>query len=287
MTINHTHNQLIDDLAAHLRGTTNRLVWTDMQLGPAGSPRPDLFTLDKSYSKFLPLAYEIKVTLSDFRRDITAGKWQSYLKYASGVYFAVPQGLVSRDDIPPGCGLIVRTETGWRSLRKPTLQHKESLPHAAWMKLVLDGCDRSATDLRLRSGSTYRANREIQRKFGERVAAALSDRDRAESNLKQEQAILESRLQDLRDSHEKNRLKLIDEIRREDAIGVRAHTELATALGLSPDADVYTIRQAAHSAARRLDANSEIAALRNVLSRTKIALDDALRRDPLLSMEQE
>jgi len=115
---------------------------------------------------------------------------------------------------------------------------------------------------------------------------ALSDRDRAESNLKHEQAILESRLQDLRDKHEKNRLKLIDEFRQEDAIGVRAHAELATALGLSPDADVYTIKQAAYSAARRLDANSEIASLLNVLSRIKIALDDALSRDPLLSMEQ-
>ena len=29
------HDELADDLAAHLRGGTDRMVWTDMQLGPS------------------------------------------------------------------------------------------------------------------------------------------------------------------------------------------------------------------------------------------------------------
>lgn len=33
-----THNELAEDLAQHLRGGTGRMVWTDTQLGPSGSP---------------------------------------------------------------------------------------------------------------------------------------------------------------------------------------------------------------------------------------------------------
>ena len=75
------HDELADDLAAHLRAD-RRMVWTNIQLGPSGSPRPDVYAFFKSYVDPRPMAYECKVSLSDFRADVTAGKWQSYRKFS-------------------------------------------------------------------------------------------------------------------------------------------------------------------------------------------------------------
>lgn len=116
-----THDDLARDLAMHVL-STKRLVWCDMQLGPAGSPRPDVYALDKSFAHPRAITYECKVSVADFRADVTAGKWQSYLGFSSGVYFAAPAGLLKKEDVPNGCGLIVRGEEGWRTLRAPTLQ---------------------------------------------------------------------------------------------------------------------------------------------------------------------
>lgn len=44
-----THDELAADLAAKLR-TDRRMVWTDIQLGPSGSPRPDVYAIFKSFS---------------------------------------------------------------------------------------------------------------------------------------------------------------------------------------------------------------------------------------------
>lgn len=81
------HDELARSLADHLRAP-DRMVWCDLQLGPSGSPRPDVYTIFKSYVRPHPVAYECKVSYADYRGDITSGKWQTYLKYACGVYFA-------------------------------------------------------------------------------------------------------------------------------------------------------------------------------------------------------
>jgi hypothetical protein len=131
------HDALAEDLAGYL-SSSEVMVWTDMQLGPSGSPRPDVYLLRKSYSKPLPMAFECKISRSDLRSDTTSGKWQSYLKFASGVVFAVPDGLATVADIPAGCGLIVRKAKEWRYARRPTLT-RVTVPFDACMKLLIDG----------------------------------------------------------------------------------------------------------------------------------------------------
>ncbi len=138
------HDALADDLAAHLRGSTDRLVWTDMQLGPAGSPRPDVYAVPRSFARFTPMAYEVKVTRSDFRIDITSGKWQDYRKYCAGVMFAAPVNLIEARELPEGAGLMVRGDTGWRTLQKAVFQTLDNLPLETWIKLLLDGIERHA-----------------------------------------------------------------------------------------------------------------------------------------------
>lgn len=115
--MNWKHNALAHDLAEHLRQNTARIVWEDMQLGPSGTARPDVFAIPCSFSKFCPVVYEIKVSVSDFRADVTAGKYTKYFAYASAVVFAVPEGMLKKSDIPEGCGLMVRKENGWHTLK--------------------------------------------------------------------------------------------------------------------------------------------------------------------------
>lgn len=175
------HDQLAEDLASHLRGNTDRMVWTDMQLGPAGSSRPDVYAIPTSYSRFQPIAYECKVSMSDFRADVTKGKYTDYLKFASGVVFACPAGLLKKEDIPAGAGLMVRGPDGWRSLKKAALVKCETLPREAWMKLLIDGSRRDIQRQQIenesscRSLNEYRAIQKIRAEFGEVVAAAIKD----------------------------------------------------------------------------------------------------------------
>jgi len=47
------HDDLQADLAAWLKDKS-RMVWQDVQLGPAGSMRPDVYTLRKSFVRPWP-----------------------------------------------------------------------------------------------------------------------------------------------------------------------------------------------------------------------------------------
>jgi hypothetical protein len=66
--------------------------------------RPDVYALPHSYSKFCPVVYEIKVSVSDFRADVTASKFTKYFKYASAVVFAVPEGMLKKQIYRKGAG---------------------------------------------------------------------------------------------------------------------------------------------------------------------------------------
>jgi hypothetical protein len=113
-----------------------------------------VYALPHSYSKFCPVVYEIKVSVSDFRADVTAGKFTKYFKYASAVVFAVPEGMLKKTDIPEGCGLMIRKESGWHTLKGPTIRPLDNIPRDAWIKLVMDGVRREGERTRISARST-------------------------------------------------------------------------------------------------------------------------------------
>lgn len=172
------HNQLANLLAKHLSANPNRMIWEDLIMGSAGNVRPDVFTLMKSYSKPQPTAYEIKVSVSDFRSDITTGKWMRYLEYAQGVYFVVPFGMVAKSDLPDGAGLITyNAETElFRTVKKPTLNHVTP-PFDVMMKLLINGIERHRKQMRVKLFNEYTANQKIAKKFGDETRKLLSDRE--------------------------------------------------------------------------------------------------------------
>lgn len=277
------HDQLQEDLAAHLRGSRDRVVWTNMQLGPSGSPRPDVFTMPKSFSKFTPIAYECKISVSDFRRDVTSGKWQSYLKFASGVIFAVPAGLIKKEDVPPGCGLIVRHDEVWRTVKGPTLRAIETLPHSAWMKLMIDGLDRQQRDPQPRHAAPWYAQQAIRKKYGDEIANALADRDLAVQRLMVQQVTAEQDTEKLR-AAEQERVKHVRlHIERELAEARQGKLEFCKMLGLPDDANSYLIQSKVHEVLERLQGDGELKRMRRALEQAQRALADGLKPLPTLA----
>lgn len=267
------HNELANDLADHLAGINDRVIWTDMQMGPQGSPRPDVYTIPKSYTRFTPIAYEVKVSVADFRRDVTAGKWQSYLSYAAGVFFAVPHGLVTKADVPAGCGLIVRGPDGWRTAKAPTLQHIETLNRDAWMKLMIDGIRRQR-DIRMREFQPWAAQAKLAAKFGETVAQLLHDVATAEDRLRR-------KLDNLNKSHEqalsfiKERYELAEEKAEQSRNQIDAERAmLAEVLGLDPCANAFHIAAAMQRVRDALDRDEVVKELRSTIQQVRRLVRD-------------
>ncbi|MBR8344200.1 hypothetical protein [Burkholderia ambifaria] len=287
--MNWNHDDLARDLAAHLRGASDRLVWTDMQLGPSGSPRPDVYTVPCSFARFQPVAYECKTSVADFRRDVTAGKWTSYLRFAAGVIFAAPACLLKKEDIPAGCGLIVRGPDGWRSLKGPTLKNMENLPRDAWVKLIIDGMARlaNANHEQLRAGlhNEWSLEKKIRHRLGDIVADAVRDRLHAERRLKAATERLEGLAQEAEDERRLILDRAKESAHRDAAQIDSARIELARALGLPASAGAWEIASACKQAARRVSIDSEIKRLRQQLERIQIAIGTAA--EPLPHIAQE
>ncbi|WP_407971434.1 hypothetical protein ACJ51O_08010 [Burkholderia pyrrocinia] len=283
------HDDLAKDLAAHLRGASNRLVWADMQLGPAGSPRPDVYTVPRSFARFQPVAYECKISVADFRRDVTAGKWTSYLRFAAGVIFAAPAGLLKKEDIPAGCGLIVRGPDGWRSLKGPTLKNMENLPRDAWIKLIIDGmarlADHSYEQLRAGLCNEWTLEKKLRARLGDVVADAVRDQLNAERRLKD----ATERLENLAEEAEKERRLILDRAKEHaerDAMQIdSARGELARALGLPASVGAWEIASACKQAARRVSVDPEVKRLRQQLERIQVAIESAAEPLPHIARE--
>ncbi len=63
----------------------------------------DGLAITKSYTQPNIIGYEIKVSRNDFLHD---NKWHLYLQYCNEFFFVVPKGLVKKEELPEGVGLI-------------------------------------------------------------------------------------------------------------------------------------------------------------------------------------
>lgn len=234
------HDELQEDLASHLRGNTSRMVWTNTQLGPVGSPRPDVFTIDKSYARFACDAYEIKVSVSDLRRDTTSGKWQSYRKFSHRVWFAFERGLAPLDEIPRECGVILRSDAGWRAARKPVAQALDTMPRDAWLKLLIEShpVDVFGHQNKPRSANDWHMEKVARARLGDRFAELwrarstagaiyeLRTRELAEASAKIEGEIEQQRQHARRRAEDLERQLSEAEQHMAQALGLSRHVKL-------------------------------------------------------------
>jgi hypothetical protein len=100
---------------AELRaGTGYRSVKQIARTGINPEQRFDAWAINLYPSKkFHRIAYEIKVSRSDFIHEIeTPKKRHQALLYSNEFYFVTPKGLVDKSEIPDECGLIEVWENG-------------------------------------------------------------------------------------------------------------------------------------------------------------------------------
>lgn len=247
------HDDLLADLSSHLVGES-RMVWTDMQLGPQGSPRPDVYTIERSYVRPNPTAYEVKISVSDFRVDITAGKWSKYLDYAHAVVFACPVGMISKTDVPEMCGLMVRYESGWRYAKKATINPRP-IAQAALLKLLIDGVTREGPKMRAKF---VRDVEGFTRKFGSVAARYVYDaataQDRIDGAEHRAKMIIDRAEAEARRMHE-----------AAQSMAPELWQRLIVALGLPPDADRWQVEAAIRSVEQSAAGGTDAANMRSVM----------------------
>jgi hypothetical protein len=249
------HDELLADLAAHLRGNTDRMVWCDTQLGPVASARPDVFTVAKSFAHFQADAYEIKVSRADLRSDTTSGKWQKYAAFAHRVWFAIPRGLVPHNEIPTQCGIIVRSDTGWRAARKPVAQHLDTLPRDAWLKLLMEHAPPAAVAHRAepRQTNEWAVARALGNKLGREAADLFDARRQAQRRYEEQTERLAGMAEQLRREAEQQQTAGRQTIERQLGALNSAQQELADALGLELTASPRELAAACRRFADTLD----------------------------------
>ena len=274
------HDDLMMDLAGHLRGP-DVMVWTDMQLGPSGSPRPDVYTLRKSYSKPMPTAFEVKVSRSDLRSDTTSGKWQSYMKYAGSVTFAVPDGLCTVAEIPDGCGLIVRKDAVWRYARRPTIQ-RITLPMDACMKLLIDGAARISRPVepQPRRAELWKLNESIRKKFGEAVAEAARDLAAVQDRITRAKETERYEYDRVRQEAETQKAYLIEQAKKAASEFEAAKRDLCAWLGLPPETSTFAVRRAIQSLKTSCDADERVSQAEGRVAQARRSLEHALASIP-------
>ena len=273
------HDSLLADLAEHL-AKPERMMWLDMPMGPAGSQRPDIWSLNKSFTRPNATTYEIKVSVNDYRSDITKGKWQGYLKYSCAVIFCVPQGLISKKDLPPGCGLMIRGENGWRTLKAPTMSRMPEIPGDVWLKLLMRGIEKEYKTVRSASIPVLNQYANDKRNFSKDVHTAITDLAQAryavERAKKNAENILNQAKQQEMHIYEKAKEHVSKE--REALAVVREELSKALGINLAERSWAWTARKEVQLLLDRLDRDKEISRLTKALGEVQQTLSKQLDR---------
>lgn len=151
------HNTLATRLARYLQDR-NRITWENIELtalfdNRSRPCRPDVFSMMCTYkaTKLHPFIHEVKVSRTDFLNEVKNTKKLSlYSQLAERVFFACPEGLISKKEVPEGYGLIYEKEQNVFSLVKRAAEGSISKYRTAmWMRLVL------------KQGQTLRARNKV------------------------------------------------------------------------------------------------------------------------------
>ncbi len=265
------HDELASDLANHFRNDNERVVWEDMQLGPSGSPRPDVYVIPKTYYKFNPAAYEVKISRSDFLSDIKSGKWQSYYQYAKTITFAVPDGLVKKTEVPEAAGLILRKDKVWRYAKKPTVQTLETLPHKAWMKLLIDGIDRANRIHREEFHATYVKTKIIKKLLGEEIAEMISLGQELEVKIKSDNRLKQRQRNQIKELMQR-RAALVKSIEERS---IESQAKICRIVGLPETSGEWDIRRAIDNLVTDVNTDKRVAQLLDVIGKANRDFADA------------
>lgn len=147
--------ELQKDLAEYLR-SCGFLTFTELLVPGCEGGRVDIAAVKPHMYATKDLrAYEVKLTRQCFLQDVGKNKWHKYLNVFHRVYFAAPEGVLKKDEIPKEAGLIIRNQNGWHVVKAAKGHKPEKLNADAVFSMLYRG---------------YEQNREMRR-LNERVAA--------------------------------------------------------------------------------------------------------------------
>ena len=131
------HDELAEDLSASRR-KAGKIAFTRISIGSFGTHgQMDVLVMEPSWTKTAFDCYEVKVSRSDFLGDIGSGKYLRYRPFCNRLVFATPKGMVSKDELPNGCGLVVRNEKSWRTVRRGTVENMKPEDRATALQSIV------------------------------------------------------------------------------------------------------------------------------------------------------
>lgn len=104
------------------------------------APRPDVFSLVPTHNaeRLNPTVHEVKVSRADFLADVAKPmKRLAYACMAEAVYYAAPEGIISPDEVPKNCGLVVERKVGEFKILKRARRQRVTFTPSNFMNLVM------------------------------------------------------------------------------------------------------------------------------------------------------
>lgn len=172
-----------------------------------GHSRLDAWTMPRSWAHPACTGYEIKVSRSDFLGD---NKWQAYLSLCNLLYFVAPAGVIEKDEVPEGCGLLCVSKNG-RMLRvaKKAPHRDVEIPEDLWRYILM--CRANITAPNMNGGGVPKAvywrnwlrEKVEKRELGREVSRGLQETFRTRvTKVEAEQKVIEVQMRPLNDAKE-------------------------------------------------------------------------------------
>lgn len=169
-------HELQIDLAEYLR-EVGYLTYTEIEIKGGRGGRADVVAIKPSYANKDCRIYEVKNNRSTFANDT---KYEKYLDVCHRLYIACPKGLISKDELQPNVGLIVRGENGWYVVKAPKKNYPKDFNIDFILSLLYRGYEETKQQRQLRDRIIMEDNATLKDqavKIGYELSRRL-DRDR-------------------------------------------------------------------------------------------------------------
>lgn len=171
-------SELQKDLAEYLR-QCEFMTFTEVEVPGCEGGRVDVAAIKPhAYAQKDLRAYEVKLNKQAFYADVNKNKWYKYLDVFHRVYFAAPEGLLKKSDIPNEAGLIVRNSNGWHVVKAAKSHKPSQLNVNSVLSLLYHGYEENIVMRRLNDRIIAEENIPLKQKaknIGWEIARRLGD----------------------------------------------------------------------------------------------------------------
>ncbi len=148
------------DLAEHLR-SVGYLTYTEIEIKSGRGGRADVVAIKPTYANKDCRIYEVKNNRATFDND---NKFEKYFDVCHRMYIACPKGMISKEELPPKVGLIVRGENGWYVVKAAKRSEPKNFNIDFALSLLYRGYEESEVQRRLRDRIIAEENMKLSKK---------------------------------------------------------------------------------------------------------------------------